>query len=824
MEVNGQQQAVDLGMQLGDLEQVMEQVNRSSQKTSGSIASVMTAMEFGINAVQRLNDVMSDLSQAYAVQIEAETKLANNMRNTMDATEEQIQAIKDLCSAQQEIGVVGDEVQLAGAQKLATYLTMTSSLKKLIPVMNDMIVQQNGLGASGESAATIATMLGKAMDGQVGALRRYGYIFDEAQEAILKTGSEMERAAVLAEVASSSIGGMNENMANSPVGKMQQTVNALDDYKEQLGKIAVKIQPVVNNIASAGIAALSMAQLTKALGLTRLASVALAAAGSKLAPILAGLNMQTKLLATGTGAASKAFRALGVAIKGLGVIGLVLGALAALYSHLKSTYEASFRAAQAAETLAEAYDTFNDVQARTRAEMDSEISNLRSLIDAKKDTKDAVAALNDKYGEELGYQKDAAKWLEILTNKSSAYARAKALEAESIALATQQYKIEQEQRDLLARKKEIEDKGETRVGVMTAPMGSSTTGAMMLSTGSVGTYEAPEYAKVKRDLETIGKDLDDIAAKRKTIEADIKSNSTDLTAGLTPGKGDRGDDKKKKDKTAQEKAPTPEGTLKWYDEAIADREAKLKLTVDQDSYNAVKAEIANLTTERFALLYKLTTPDDVETQLRDIQKDITAMAKMGLTLPVKLPKPGSDEAKYEGPEPITPETIDSYKLAAEAMGATASTMQSFSKIIGENAGAWVNWGANLLNTIAAALPALQTLFASNTANAGAEAMKQNASMGPFGWISGVAAIAGIIGAIATLPKFAEGGIAYGPTVGLFGEYPGAANNPEVVAPLSKLEHLLTPADPLGGRVRFVIEGRTLVGVIEKEQSLTRRRK
>ena len=49
-----------------------------------------------------------------SAQIEAETQLANNMRNTMSATDAEIKSIKKLCSAQQELGVIGDEVQLAG--------------------------------------------------------------------------------------------------------------------------------------------------------------------------------------------------------------------------------------------------------------------------------------------------------------------------------------------------------------------------------------------------------------------------------------------------------------------------------------------------------------------------------------------------------------------------------------------------------------------------------------------------------------------------------------------------------------------------------------
>lgn len=40
------------------------------------------------------------------------------------------------------------------------------------------------------------------------------------------------------------------------------------------------------------------------------------------------------------------------------------------------------------------------------------------------------------------------------------------------------------------------------------------------------------------------------------------------------------------------------------------------------------------------------------------------------------------------------------------------------------------------------------------------------------------------------PKFANGGIVYGPTMGIMGEYAGARSNPEVIAPLSKLREML----------------------------------
>ena len=66
----------------------------------------------------------------------------------------------------------------------------------------------------------------------------------------------------------------------------------------------------------------------------------------------------------------------------------------------------------------------------------------------------------------------------------------------------------------------------------------------------------------------------------------------------------------------------------------------------------------------------------------------------------------------------------------------------------------------------------------------------------------------------SLPKYAQGGIAYGPTVGMFGEYANASTNPEVVAPLDRLRTLIQPQG-LGGEVEFKIEGRTLRGILNK---------
>jgi hypothetical protein len=187
----------------------------------------------------KLNQYIGASKQAYMEESVEVEKLSTVMRNTMGARREEVDAILDLTSAQQKLGVIGDEVQMSGAQELATYLQYPDSLKKILPAMNDMLAQQYGLNASQEQAQQIATMLGKVMQGQTGALSRYGYGFTEAQEKILKTGTEAERTAVLFDVVSESVGGVNAALAKMPEGKLRQQANNMGDLQERVGRLSV---------------------------------------------------------------------------------------------------------------------------------------------------------------------------------------------------------------------------------------------------------------------------------------------------------------------------------------------------------------------------------------------------------------------------------------------------------------------------------------------------------------------------------------------------------------------------------------------------------
>ena len=111
----------------------------------------------------------------------------------------------------------------------------------------------------------------------------------------------------------------------------------------------------------------------------------------------------------------------------------------------------------------------------------------------------------------------------------------------------------------------------------------------------------------------------------------------------------------------------------------------------------------------------------------------------------------------------------------------------------------------------------------NVAAAASGAMAAHSGIPFVGIALGLAAVAAIIAAMASLPKFAKGGIVSGPTLAMVGEYAGASGNPEVIAPLDKLRGMLAqPASMDFSKVRFEIKGRTLVGILEKESDLIKR--
>lgn len=262
-EVSAGRIALELALNQEGFKTQLNRLNGIARRAGSSLASSLSSGTSQINrmtssakklgvalgsafAVYKLVNFTKQCVAAAQAQELAETKLSTVMRQRMKATDGMVNSIKKLTASQQELGVIGDEVQMAGAQQLATFLNSKKSLDTLIPAMNNLAAQQNGVNASAGDMVNIGNLMGKVMQGNTGALTRVGITFSEAEEQMIKYGNEEQRAATLAQVITNNVGNMNQALANTPYGAVAQLKNNFGDMMETLGKgIVNMIMPAI---------------------------------------------------------------------------------------------------------------------------------------------------------------------------------------------------------------------------------------------------------------------------------------------------------------------------------------------------------------------------------------------------------------------------------------------------------------------------------------------------------------------------------------------------------------------------------------------------
>lgn len=255
-----QKQAQDTGK---GMSKNMKNAGSAMTKSIKGFAKTAVAVFASISAASKLKDYANECVTAAKAQIEAETKLQTVLENVEsiqirgpNAAMEAANNLKNVATEIQQAGVIGDEVLLSGMQQLATFQLDDDLISTLSTGMADLLAQQKGLSASQSDAVSVANMIGKVMSGSTSALSRVGITFTDAQEQMLKTGDATQRAATLAEVLQQNVGGVNQALAQTDQGKLQQAENTIGDMKEQIG---MKLLPIIANVASKAVPLLGQA-------------------------------------------------------------------------------------------------------------------------------------------------------------------------------------------------------------------------------------------------------------------------------------------------------------------------------------------------------------------------------------------------------------------------------------------------------------------------------------------------------------------------------------------------------------------------------------
>jgi len=158
----------------------------------------------------------------------AQQRLANALRNVTGATNEQIAAIeKQILKTSLATGVADDQLRPA-LQRLAVATGDVTKANDLLTLALDISA------ATGKSVESVSNALGKAYEGNTGALTRLGVGLSAAE---IKTLGLEGAVATLSET----FGGAAATQANTYEGRIQRLQVAFDEAKETVGAALLPI-------------------------------------------------------------------------------------------------------------------------------------------------------------------------------------------------------------------------------------------------------------------------------------------------------------------------------------------------------------------------------------------------------------------------------------------------------------------------------------------------------------------------------------------------------------------------------------------------------
>jgi hypothetical protein len=301
-------------------------------------------------------------------------------------------------------------------------------------------------------------------------------------------------------------------------------------------------------------------------------------------------------------------------------------------------------------------------------------------------------------------------------------------------------------------------------------------------------------------------------------------------------------------------------SIAWYDAEISKLNKKLVAETDTQAKSTIQATINELEAKKIKLQVE-TSGNSIEAiniQLSALNKQLIAETDMqvratiqttineleqrkinlkfvvdqeafkiahgemkagALSVPIaptydKVPTHGKEGKNLKLPkyDPLfKKEDIDMNERYAESLSAVGSIMGSLSGITNESAAAYLQWGANVISSIAQAIPAIQSLITAKQTEA-------------------VVTVAAVVAAMASIPKFATGGIVPG-TSFTGDKVPALLNSGEMILNGSQQSNLfqmlnsglygslsqkIAPSAENGNQpasVTFRIHGRDLEGVL-----------
>lgn len=670
-----------------------------------------------------------------------------------------------------------------------TTRTLADRLQALTPLMDDTALMTKLFGRENSNAA-IALISG------VDALRGY-------TEAVTDTRSAEEQAAVVMQSRQEQMARMTAAIEDAKIG-LYNLLGGLYPVLKAVGEVLVPVAQLIPliNLLTSGLGRAAAAVKVK----TAAMRVATAVSGTYRAALAA--------LTAATGSA----RIATIALQATLTLGLSL-AIHGVITLIQRLTQRKREERQATEDLSGSEDDYSRTLVEARSRMSVLTAELRSFSGSKDEERAKVDELNSVYGDTFGTYQTVKDWYDVLIARSGDYVQMMVNEAriraEANRVAEASMKADSLQAELDATPRTVD---------------------RWLGLPTVAPKDNPEYLDLQKWLD---EQLKIVSEGNASLQALVEENTQikqKLNAPLV------------KTDTVVMDGGNPEvaAALSDLDAAFAQVERRneifgrsqynlsdqIKLTAsaitDLISQGTLEGSVLDALIAKYHELINAQASARAES-IGPALQPLPEISAPGISLPeVNLPEiqPMSEGMDNYGKSVLS--TTDKLQAMQTVMSAVGSSMGNIAGSVSEGAAAWLTYGSNVLQSSTQVIASITSIIAAQKARQAADSEAAVAgagaalsSMPVVGPVLAIAAMASMAAALMSIPKFAAGGIAYGPTLGVFGEYPGAASNPEVVAPLDRLQNMLQPSG-MGGEVVFRIEGRDLVGTLNKRNKLVGR--
>lgn len=233
--VNGINQ---VSQKLSQLSQIFQSASAKVTMVGGAFFTVQAFAQTAIGAIQKVADVVGDLSAAYMAQEKAEASLQAALKATSSACGMTATELLSMAESLSKVTSYSDQTVMAVEQVLVSARTIGA---EVMPEATQACLDM--AAALGEDAVSSARRLAKVLadpKSNLDALKDANIQLTQAQKDQITELQEQNKLfdaqSIVLESVAASYGGVAEALANTDAGKIDQLKNAWEDLKEGLGE------------------------------------------------------------------------------------------------------------------------------------------------------------------------------------------------------------------------------------------------------------------------------------------------------------------------------------------------------------------------------------------------------------------------------------------------------------------------------------------------------------------------------------------------------------------------------------------------------------